>query len=54
MIVLPLTSMRVAPAGTVTEPDGPTAVMRLPSTTMVPFSITCPGPSGRGRDVPPS
>ena len=40
MIVLPLTSMRVAPAGTGTEDDGPTAVMRLPSMMTVAFSMT--------------
>jgi hypothetical protein len=32
--------MRSAPAGTVTDAVGPTATMRLPSTTMVPFSMT--------------
>ena len=40
MMVLPLTSTRRAPAGTDTDEDGPTAVMRLPSITIVPFSIT--------------
>ena len=40
MIVLPATSMRRAPAGTLTDPSGPTATMRLRSTTMVPRSIT--------------
>ena len=40
MIVLPLTSIRVAPAGTLTDDDGPIAVMRLPSTMTVAFSMT--------------
>ena len=40
MIVRPETSMRVAPDGTDTESEGPTAVMRFSSTTTVPFSIT--------------
>jgi hypothetical protein len=40
MIVLPFTSMRRASDGTGTEPDGPTATMRLPSTSTVASSIT--------------
>ena len=40
MIVFPLTSIRSAPAGTRTDDDGPTAEMRLPSITIVPFSMT--------------
>ena len=40
MIVLPFTSTRVAPAGSETEADGPIAVIRLPSTITVAFSMT--------------
>ena len=40
MTVLPLRVHDVAPAGTATLARGPTAVMRLPSTTTVPSSIT--------------
>src|SRR5512134_3073282 len=40
MIVLPLTSMMRAPAGTLTLPCAPTAAMRLPVTTTSPRSIT--------------
>ena len=40
VMVLPRASMRVAPAGTVTLALGPTAVMRLPVTTIVPSSST--------------
>jgi hypothetical protein len=32
--------MRSAPAGIVTDAVGPMAAMRLPVTTMVPFSMT--------------
>ena len=40
MIVLPLTSTRVAPAGTATEDDGPMAEMRLPRMMTVASSMT--------------
>jgi len=41
MIVLPVASMRLAPAGIVTDRLGPIAVIRLPSITIVAFSMTC-------------
>jgi hypothetical protein len=53
MIVFPFTSMRLAPAGTLTEPEGPTAVMRLPSITTVAFSTT-PGVPGIGPGLSPA
>jgi hypothetical protein len=40
MMVLPVTSMRRAPAGTGTADAGPTATTRLPSTSTVALSIT--------------
>ena len=59
MIVLPATSIRLAPAGMDTAPARPIAVMRLPSTTTVPFSMTPavaaflpPAPRRRHRDDP--
>ena len=40
MIVAPRASMRAAPAGIGTVPARPSALIRLPSITMVPFSMT--------------
>ena len=40
MIVLPFTSTRFAAAGTCIDPAGPMALIRLPSITIVAFSIT--------------
>src|ERR1051325_6203777 len=40
MIVLPDASTTVAPRGTLTEPDGPIALIRFFSTTTVPLGIT--------------
>ena len=53
MIVLPLTSMRRASAGTWIDADGPTATMRLPSIRMVAFSIT-PGVPAIGPGFSPA